>query len=441
MIGFAGLSHLGINYSLATAAKGFDVIAFHPSQDLITDLNEGRFPIDEPGLEELFNASHSRIRYTADVRNLGDCDLVFIALDVKTDDHNQSDIHPLEALIDLVVPSLSPESDLVLLSQVRPGFTRSLRKKLLAHPASRVAEIHYQVETLVFGRAVERALFPERYIVGVSDPTHPLPTSLQHWHAAFNCPVLIMKYESAELAKIAINFFLVSSIATTNTLAEVCEKIGADWNEISPALHLDARIGPKAYLNPGLGIAGGNLERDLVTVKRLVAGTDTDTGVIDAWIHNSLHRKEWTVRTLREALDRRGMSAANTTLGVWGLAYKENTHSVKNSPSITFLSNVPEYYKRVYDPTVRLSADAFPRWVQCDSALECCMGADVLVILTPWPQFRDIDLALIRNVMSGQILLDPYGLLNATRAIELDFDYHRLGFPSNYIKQAVIAEV
>src|SRR4029077_9344650 len=107
-----------------------------------------------------------------------------------------------------------------------------------------------------------------------------------------------------------INFFLVSSVTTTNTLAEVCERIGADWNEIAPALRLDARIGPKAYLNPGLGIAGGNLERDLVTVKRLVAGTDADTAVVDAWTRNSLHRKEWTVRTLREALARRGINIA-----------------------------------------------------------------------------------------------------------------------------------
>jgi UDPglucose 6-dehydrogenase len=438
MIGFVGLSHLGISYSLATAAKGFEVLAFHPSQSLATDLAGGKFPIDEPGLKKLFQQARSRIRYTANTLDLAECDLVFVALDIKTDEQNGSDTGPLESLIELVASSLRPDCTLVLLSQVNPGFTRSLREKLLNNAACRVGEIYYQVETLIFGRAVERALNPERYIVGVDDLSRPLPEALQHWHAAFDCPVLVMRYESAELAKIAINFFLVSSVTTTNTLAEVCERIGADWSEIIPALRLDARIGPKAYLNPGLGIAGGNLERDLVTVRRLVAGTGADTGVVDAWIGNSRYRKEWTERTLREALARHDINMADATIGVWGLAYKENTHSTKNSPSIAFLSAIPECRKQAYDPTVRLSMDAFPRFSQCGSALDCCVGATALVIPTPWPEFRGIDIAKIRNVMPGQIILDPYGLLNAAAASESNFDYYRLGLPSCRRRQTLV---
>ena len=125
----------------------------------------------------------------------------------------------------------------------------------------------YQVETLIFGAAVKRAMEPERFIVGALDPSAALPESYASFLKAFGCPVLVMRLESAELAKIAINFFLVSTVCTTNTLAELCESIGADWGEIAPALRLDRRIGPHAYLKPGLGIAGGNLERDLVTVQ------------------------------------------------------------------------------------------------------------------------------------------------------------------------------
>ena len=411
---------------------------FDRAKSLATDLAVGKFPIDEPGLKKLFQQARSRIRYTANTLDLAECDLVFVALDIKTDEQNGSDTGPLKSLIELVASSLRPDCTLVLLSQVNPGFTRSLREKLLNNAACRVGEIYYQVETLIFGRAVERALNPERYIVGVDDLSRPLPEALQHWHAAFDCPVLVMRYESAELAKIAINFFLVSSVTTTNTLAEVCERIGADWSEIIPALRLDARIGPKAYLNPGLGIAGGNLERDLATVRRLVAGTGADTGVVDAWIGNSLHRKEWTVRTLREALARRGVNMADATIGVWGLAYKENTHSTKNSPSIAFLSAIPECRKQAYDPTVRLSMDAFPRFRQCSSALDCCAGATALVIPTPWPEFRGIDIPKIRNVMPGQIILDPYGLLNAAAASESNFDYYRLGLPSCRRRQTLV---
>ena len=427
MIGFAGLSHLGINYSLATAAKGFEVVAFHPSAELVADLGQGKFPIEEPGLAELFAENCKRIRYTADAKDLSACELVFVALDVKTDDANRSDTGPLMELIRQIAPHLAKGSTLVLLSQVNPGFTRKLREELLR--SSVVGEVCYQVETLIFGRAVERALKPERYMVGAADLARPLPALFQKWHESFGCPVLVMRYESAELAKIAINFFLVSSVSTTNTLAEVCERIGADWNEIAPALRLDARIGPKAYLTPGLGIAGGNLERDLVTVKRLAEGSQADTGIVDAWQRNSAHRKDWTARTLREALAKRGIALNGATVAVWGLAYKENTHSTKNSPSLQFIAAIPECRKQTYDPAVKISADTFPLFKQCGSALDCCRDAAALVIPTPWPEFRQVDLKAIRAAMPGNIILDPFGLLDGAKAAALGFDYYRLGSP------------
>src|SRR5262249_61279085 len=128
---------------------------------------------------------------------------------------------------------------------------------------------YYQGKTLVFGQAVERALKPERPIVGCAEPAAPLEARFRTVLSAFGCPILPMRYESAELAKISINCCLVASVTVANTLAQVCEKIGADWGEIAPALKLDRRIGAYAYLAPGLGIAGGNLERDLATVQRL----------------------------------------------------------------------------------------------------------------------------------------------------------------------------
>jgi len=427
VIGFAGLSHLGINYSLATAAKGFEVVAFHPESRQVAALRRGKFPVEEPGLAELHRKCQGRIRYTAKAGALSGCELVFVSLDVQTDGSNRSDTTQLLALIHQVAPHIDRGATLVLLSQVSPGFTRKLREDLLR--SSKIGKIFYQVETLIFGRAVERALRPERYMVGLADPAEPLPRCFRRWHESFGCPVLKMRYESAELAKIAINFFLVSSVSTTNTLAEVCENLGADWNEISPALRLDARIGPKAYLTPGLGIAGGNLERDLVTVKRLAKGGRLDTGVIDAWQRNSAHRKRWTSATLRRALARRGCRIKGAIVGVLGLAYKESTHSTKNSPALEFIAGVPECRVQAYDPVVKLRSGPRGRFRRVRSPLAACRGAVAMVIPTPWPEFRGLDLEKIRGVMAGAVILDPFGLLNAARATALGFDYYRLGAP------------
>ena len=435
MIGFAGLSHLGIHYSLATAAKGFDTIAFDPSPELVRNLVKGQFPVEEPGLGELFEANRERIRYTTDPHDLSVCDLVFVTLDVKTDDNNRSDTAPLLLLIWQIAPHIAKGGALAVLSQVQPGFTRRLRGVLLG-VSSAVGEIYYQVETLIFGRAVERALHPERHMVGVADPASPLPEALRRWHESFGCPVLIMGYESAELAKIAINFFLVSSVSTTNLLAEVCETVGANWSEIAPALRLDKRIGPHAYLNPGLGLAGGNLERDLVTIKRLAEGSEVDAGLVDAWIHTSLHRRDWLARTLQRAFQKRGVRADAAAVAIWGLAYKENTHSIKNSPAVAFLSRIPECRKQAYDPAVKLPVDSYPKFEQRSSAIECCREADALVIPTPWPEFRQVDVKMVRAVMPGRIMLDPFGMLDGQIACAVGFDYYRLGTPPRFAADA-----
>jgi UDPglucose 6-dehydrogenase len=427
MIAFVGLSHLGINYSLATAAKGFDVLAFHPSKEVVDQLEGGRLPIEEPGLHELFADNRRRVHFSSDPRRLSQCELVFVSLDIQTDEQNQSELGPLVDLVAGIAPHLKKDCVLVLLSQVSPGFTRKLRADLVR--TSTVGEVIYQVETLVFGRAVERALFPERFMVGMVDPTRALPPSLRQWHDSFGCPVLSMRYESAELAKIAINFFLVSSVSTTNTLAALCEHIGADWGEISPALRLDARIGPKAYLSPGLGLAGGNLERDLVTVERLAHGTLVDTGLIDAWKQNSRCRRDWPARTLRNVAAKQGLDLGGAVVAVWGLAYKENTHSIKNSPALHFIDSIPEARKLAYDPAAKLPEGMCPNFEQLPAALDCCTGADALVILTPWPQFGSTDLRVLRDAMRGTLILDPYGLLDGSRASAQGFDYFRFGVP------------
>ncbi|MBK8065034.1 MAG: hypothetical protein IPK29_14045 [Betaproteobacteria bacterium] len=213
---------------------------------------------------------------------------------------------------------------IVVLSQVPPGFTRGKQRE------GRI--LYYQVETLIFGRAVERALLPERYIVGCADPSQPLPAACRTLPDGARLPDPAMRYESAGLAKISINMCLVASVSTANTLAELCEKIGADWSEIVPALKLDRRIGQYSYLAPGLGIAGGNLERDLATV---CSFADRDAAPMPAlaraWIANSRHRRDWVLRTLyREVLCKH----EDPEIAVLGLAYKQDTHSAKNSPVI-----------------------------------------------------------------------------------------------------------
>jgi UDPglucose 6-dehydrogenase len=423
-VGFVGLSHLGIVYSLASAARGFDVVAYEPEPERRLALSEGRFPIEEPGLAELLSAQRERLTYTGDVARLAECELVFVALDVPTDDDDQSDLAPVRDLLRATWPSLGPACSVVVLSQVRPGFMRSIAGSIDAGGAAPDARLFYQVETLIFGAAIERALHPERYIVGAARPDAPLPAPYRDWLDSFACPVLVMRYESAELAKIAINCFLVSSVATTNTLAEICEAVGAEWSEIAPALRLDRRIGPHAYLAPGLGIAGGNLERDLATVQGLAAEHGTDARVVAAWQRNSAHRKDWVLRLLhRHVLPLR----ANPSIAVLGIAYKPDTHSTKNSASLALLANLSAWPVRAYDPCARLDVASFAHVTVCSSALDAVADADVVVLMTPWKELTTLDASRVRERMRGDFVLDPYGAWQETLARSAGVRYFRLG--------------
>lgn len=416
VIGFAGMTHLGLVSAVSATEKGFALVCFDPDAARIAALRKGNLPVLEPQLDELVAKNAARLRFTSDAADLKSCDVIYVAPDVATDDRGQSDLQTINALLDTVFAATGADAVIVVLSQVPPGFTRGKQRE------GRI--LYYQVETLIFGRAVERALYPERYIVGCADPAQPLPAAFRIFLEAHGCPILPMRYESAELAKISINMCLVASVTTANTLAELCEKIGADWSEIVPALKLDKRIGPHSYLAPGLGIAGGNLERDLATVCNFADQYGTDANMVRAWIGNSQYRRDWALRTLyREVLSK----TADPVVAVLGLAYKQDTHSIKNSPSIALLSSLLPFRVRLFDPVVPASAAPNPHKSGAASELEACDGADVLVIMTPWEQFRSLDPAAIASRLRGKIVLDPYVVLDRSACRAARLEYHTLG--------------
>ncbi|MBS0534417.1 MAG: UDP-glucose/GDP-mannose dehydrogenase family protein [Proteobacteria bacterium] len=401
IVGFAGLTHLGLVSAVGTASKGFRVVGYDGDSARVHDIKAGKLPVVEPDLDEMAREFADNLSFTDRLSDLAQCDIVYISTDVPTDDKGQSDLTSINASIGNVIAALGPEAILIILCQVPPGFTRKLPL-----PTER---LYYQVETLVFGRAVERATKPERFIIGCADPSYPLPPAYKTLLEAFGCPLLPMLYESAELAKIAINCCLVASVTVANTLAELSERIGADWSEIAPALRLDRRIGQYSYLAPGLGIAGGNLERDLATVLRLSEQCGSEASVIAAYLTNSKHRRDWALRMVhREVFGRK----PDASLGILGLAYKENTHSVKNSPSLALIENLHSWPITVYDPVVPASAATHPKVTAAASALDAARGADALIVMTPWPQFRDLRAADIAAAMEGNVVIDPFGVLD-----------------------------
>jgi UDPglucose 6-dehydrogenase len=414
-IGFVGMTHLGLISAVAASEKGFQIFCFDPNNKLIETLKNFEPPITEPQLIDLLRKNNQRLFFSSDPKALASCDVIFVAPDVSTDDKGHSDLSVLNELLQIVFECTSKKNIVVILSQVPPGFTRGQLKN--------ERSIYYQVETLIFGQAINRALFPERYIIGCSHPQDILPVPYLRFLKAHDCPILQMRFESAELAKISINMCLAASVTTANILAELCEEIGADWAEIVPALKLDRRIGQYSYLNPGLGISGGNLERDLTTVISCATRHGTDVAVVNAWIENSKRRKNW-IWNIYKKLE--AESQRSKRIGILGLTYKENTHSSKNSPALVFLSQLADRNVIAYDPVA--PADAAPTYVtRAQSVLEAIRDAEVLVIATAWPEFGLITIAMLVEHMAGRVVIDPYGLLGDLDLTSTGFSYFKLG--------------
>jgi UDPglucose 6-dehydrogenase len=403
-VAYFGLSHLGIVSAISLASKRINCVGVDLDTELIKRLGKQEWPINEPGLDEANDAAKGFISFSSDLASLKTCDIVYISQDVPTDDFGRSDLSGVERLVNLAAQNIPRESRIVILCQVPPGFTLRMKKY---H-----SKISYQVETLVFGQAFSRAVTPERIIVGMDNPEIPLDANLAYVLGQFSCPILVMNYESAEFTKISINAFLAASITTTNSLNEIAKSIGADWDSVKQALQLDRRIGPFAYLKPGLGIAGGNIERDLQTLDELGSVISTETGLFRTFLSNSQHQKKWILEAISSLI-----SATNpkVSIGILGIAYKENTHSTKNAMSLAVIAEFSQNIVGVYDPLASLP-EAFSAIRIFNSALECITESDVIVIMTPWEEFSHLDFSFIsEEKMKSFKVIDPYGIINRTK--------------------------
>ena len=411
-VGFLGMSHLGQVYSTATANRGISVIQFDNDADLIDELKRSGPSVAEYGLNEIWNATTANRNLTTQLASLDECDLLFVVSDVTTDEGGTSDLKKVRQLTELAISIASSQCPVVIRSQVPPGFTREY--------SGRGCQVLYHVETLVFSEAVSRATKPDRHIVGVESRDTPLPQTFQKWLEVFAAPTHVMTFESAELAKIAINLYLAATVSTTNSLAELCENLGAEWSQIVPALQDDPRIGKYAYLKPGLGISGGNLERDLASFCALASRYNVNDVVMASIIAHSQFRRGMISRLLAKE-----KTSIERPIGILGLSYKPGTASIKNSPSIDLIQEHPHHRFIVHDPVVKISR--LRNVKQVPTMQEVMASCDILLIMTPWTDYvgeLNSHSDWLRNLVS---VIDPYAVVSLDTLRNFVGNYRRLG--------------
>ena len=321
MITFIGLSHLSICYAASALHYGQKVLILDTKHE-INLYKEKKFKIFEPNLDKILKKYSKNFKVSYQFDDAKKSDMIFLAKDIKTDKNNNVLLKETESLLRKI--NSYDKKILVIMNQVPAGFTRKIKwnKSLLFH----------FVETLVFGDAINRAIKPERIILGKKHINHKVPNRLLNFFSLYNCEIIQMTYEESELTKGFINTYLASQLITTNFLSEIAKNYQSNWNRIINAVSMDKRIGKNGYYKPGLGISGGNIERDIQTLKKITIQNKINNKLPEFFIKSNNYSRNWVNKIILE------QKIKNKKISILGATYKENTLSTKNGIQIDLLN-------------------------------------------------------------------------------------------------------
>lgn len=419
-----GLWHLGCVTAACLAEAGHQVVGVDPDPNVVEGLRAGRPPLLEAGLPELLAAGQAagRLSFAFDGREaLSDAEVLWVAIDTPVDENDEADVDHVRQRLEGLADALRPGALVLVSSQVPVGFTRALSRDW----AGRGLLFAYSPENLRLGRALETFRKPDRIVVGIADEA--TRRSVERLLAPFAAPLEWMSVESAEMAKHALNAFLATSVAFSNEVARVCERVGADAREVERGLKTDRRIGPGAYLAPGPAFAGGTLARDV----RYLVGFGKSHGTGTPLLEGVLESNE-THAAAQRAEVRGLLSDPDPVAAILGLTYKPGTSTLRRSSSVELCRSLRAGGVRVqaHDPAVRALPEDLASSVRlCTSAREALRGADVAVIATPWPEYRELGAEDVLGSMRRARVVDPSGLLEGALAGDARILYLATGRP------------
>jgi UDPglucose 6-dehydrogenase len=446
-IAVVGLWHLGCVTAACLAEAGHDVIGIDPDPAVVERLGAGRPPVSEPGLEELMRANAARLRFVGDPRALADARCAWVTFDTPVDDDDHADV---AWVLDRTVELLGhlPQNALVVVSSQLPvGSVAELQARTTAARADGGLRFACVPENLRLGSALDSFRTPERIVAGVR--TQGDRAELGGLLAPFCSEVQWMRVESAEMTKHALNGFLATSVAFINEIAAICEAVGADAEEVSRGLKSERRIGPRAYLGPGDAFAGGTLARDIGFLRALASDEGLSAHVFAGVADGNAAHKQWTRRKLLELLggggsgsesdgaggDTRAAALEGRRVAVWGLTYKPGTDTLRRSSAIELCRWLLGEGASVsaHDPVVsELPADLAGAIELCDSPLMAAADADVVVVCTPWPEYREVvaEELLLALGPARALVVDPAGALRLALGQRPGLLYLRVGAAS-----------
>lgn len=434
-IAIIGTGYVGLVSGACFSEFGIDVTCIDVDVEKISDLQNGKIPIYEPGLEDLVdkNVSAQRLHFT---NNLGEAvseaDAVFIAVGTPSrrgDGH--ADLSYVFAAAKEIANAMKGYTVVVNKSTVPVGTGREVERVIRAECPDADFDVISNPEFLREGSAIEDFMRPDRVVIGVETKrAQELMNDLYRPLHLIQTPILFTKLETAELVKYATNAFLATKITFINEVADLCEKVGANVHDIAKGMGLDGRIGNK-FLHAGPGYGGSCFPKDTLAMVRTAQSAGVDLSIVEAVVEaNKIRKKDMAKRIIKAC----GGSVEGKTITLLGVTFKPNTDDMRDSPSLDIIPMLSEAGAiiRAYDPAGMEEAKPLLQNVNwCEDTYEALDGADALVIVTEWNEFRSLNFDRIKEILKGLVVVDLRNIYDPKTMTDAGFQYSSIGRPLN----------
>lgn len=428
-----GLGYVGLVTAACLAEWGHDVVGVDGDTNRLDDLEAGRMPIHEPGLDDLVAAGveAKRLRFSApSPRAIAAAQVVFVA--VGTHDGNGGwQTATIRSALGSIVPEMADDSTLVVRSTLPPDFIRQLPwlvNAIRQEAGRRPVPVMTNPEFTREGSAVRDFLEPDRVVIGVGDDAHGRGASmLRKIYRRANAPILVMGATDASLTKLGANLFLATKISFANELAQLCDAYGADINQVVAGMSHDKRIGG-SFLRPGIGFGGSCLPHQVTMTVRESESIGISTPLFAA-VDTINHRQR---RIFVDRVARAVGDLAGARIALLGLTFKPDTDDLREAPALEIAASLIERGATVvaFDPMEKArtrAAEAVPGLIVVDRAMKAIVGADAIGLVTEWPEFGRLPWGAIAKAVRRPVIIDGRNALQPDVLVAAGFEYVGFG--------------
>ncbi len=436
-IAVVGTGYVGLVTGTCLAENGNVVTCIDNNPDKIQLLNGGGIPIYEPGLTELVlkNTHEERLLFTTDLTSaVKQAQLIFIAVGTPQSNAGDADLRAVWAVAKSIALALKdepvgpPGSRVVITKSTVPVGTNARVAEILAENGCPHVDIASNPEFLKEGAAIEDFMKPDRVVVGVRKPE--VAAVLQHLYAPFlrtERPFLVMSPESSEMTKYVANAMLATKISFINEMANLCDQLHADINDVRKGIGHDQRIGFQ-FLFPGPGYGGSCFPKDIRAILGMGRNVGLDLHIMQSVDNVNESQKEVLFQKVQAHF---GADLTGKTFAVWGLAFKPRTDDIREAPALVFIERVLAAGGKIraHDPEAmpNVREQLGERITYCEKPYDTLTGADALVLVTEWQEFRTPDFAKIHATLKSPVIFDGRNIYNEHQLAALGFDYYGIG--------------